>query len=152
MGQLKELLGIERTMVLRAPRARVWRALTRAQEFSRWFEVKMSGEFAPGTRIDMETTHPDYAGIRFPVFVERVEPESLFAWRWFPGGDNPEREDRGQTTLVTFKLEEVPEGTRITVEETGFDRVSLAQRAKAYEDNLGGWEGQFAALAKYVQT
>jgi uncharacterized protein YndB with AHSA1/START domain len=152
MTNVRELLEIERTMVMKAPRSRVWRALTNAKEFARWFGVEFDGEFAQGAALQMVTTHPDYAGIRFPIFIETMEPESTFAWRWFPGGDNPERTDQAQTTLVTFTLEEIAGGTRVTVRETGFDRVMLADRAKAYEDNVGGWEGQFENLARYVEA
>jgi uncharacterized protein YndB with AHSA1/START domain len=152
MTNVRELLQIERTMVMKAPRSRVWKALTDAKEFARWFEVELDGEFTPGAALNMVTTHPDYAGIHFPVYIETVQPETTFAWRWFPGGENPEREDRDQTTLVTFTLEEVAGGTRVTVTETGFDRVKLRDRARAYEDNVGGWEGQFANLAKYVEA
>jgi uncharacterized protein YndB with AHSA1/START domain len=152
MTNVRELLQIERTMVMKAPRSRVWKALTDAQEFARWFEVSLDGEFTQGASLVMVVKHPDYLGLRFPVFIEAIEPETTFAWRWFPGGSNPERSDRGQTTLVTFTLDEVEGGTRVTVSETGFDRVKLADRARAYEDNLGGWEAQLANLAKHVQA
>jgi uncharacterized protein YndB with AHSA1/START domain len=143
-------MEIERSMVLNAPRSRVWKALTNAREFSQWFGVKMSGDFAAGVQLELETTHPEYAGMRWPIRVERLEPESLLSWRWFPGAANPERDDWSQTTLVTFTLEEVADGTRVTVRETGFDRVSLLQRARALQDNTQGWELQFTSLAKYV--
>lgn len=152
MGDLRALLQIERSTVVRASRSRVWRALTTAQEFASWFGVRVDGEFAPGAALELVTTHPDYAGIRFPVFIEVMQPETTFAWRWFPGGSNPERSDREQTTVVTFTLEEVPGGTRVTVCETGFDRVKLEERARAYDDNVGGWQAQFVALAKYVEA
>jgi uncharacterized protein YndB with AHSA1/START domain len=152
MNKVRELLEIERTVVMKAPRSRVWKALTSAREFASWFGVEFDGEFALGATLQMVTTHPDYAGIRFPVFIERIEPEVRFAWRWFPGGSNPERTDKAQTTLVTFTLEDVAGGTRVTVHETEFDRVKLAERAKAYEDNVGGWEGQLANLTRHVEA
>ena len=42
---------IERKIVLRAPRSRVWRALTDAREFGAWFGVTSSSTFAPGARV-----------------------------------------------------------------------------------------------------
>ena len=39
---------IEKEIVVRAPRSRVWRALTDAREFGQWFEAAMEGPFAPG--------------------------------------------------------------------------------------------------------
>jgi hypothetical protein len=46
----------------------------------------------------------------------------------------------------------VPEGTRLTVTETGFDRIPAVRRAKAYRQNEAGWTGQFEALRKYVAS
>jgi uncharacterized protein YndB with AHSA1/START domain len=42
---------IEKKVLLRTPRARVWRALTDAEEFGAWFRVKLEGAFAPGARV-----------------------------------------------------------------------------------------------------
>ena len=42
---------IEKHVLLRAPRTRVWRALTSAKEFGRWFRVELDGEFAAGARV-----------------------------------------------------------------------------------------------------
>src|SRR5260370_1312138 len=38
---------IEKQMLLHAPRARVWRALTNAEEFGSWFGIKLDGPFTP---------------------------------------------------------------------------------------------------------
>jgi hypothetical protein len=38
-------------------------------------------------------------------------------------------------TLVQYELEEIPEGTRLTVTESGFGQVPLARRAQAYRTN-----------------
>ena len=40
--------AIEKTVTLRAPRSRVWRAITNAKEFGEWFRVKLEGSFAEG--------------------------------------------------------------------------------------------------------
>ena len=42
---------IERKILLRAPRSRVWRALTDSAEFGTWFGVKVEGAFAPGATV-----------------------------------------------------------------------------------------------------
>ena len=53
-------------------------------------------------------------------------------------------------TLVEFRLEDAEGGTLVTVTESGFDRISLERRAKAFADNSEGWEIQMAALDRYV--
>jgi uncharacterized protein YndB with AHSA1/START domain len=143
-----DLSRIERSIFIRAPRSRVWRAITDVAEFSAWFQVKAEGEFAPHARLRMTTTHPAYAGIVFYVTVEDVKPEHSFSWQWHPGSAPAESGE--PTTLVEFHLAEEANGTRVTVTETGFDRISLARRAKAFAENTQGWEEQLAALSRYL--
>jgi len=140
--------SIERTMVLKATRERVWRALTTAQEFSSWFQCKIEGEFAPGKRLDMVATVPGWEGVKFWFQIEEMIPPSKFSWRWLPGAVLDDNDSN--TTLVTFTLEEVAGGTQVTVLETGFEGISLAKRAKAFKENTDGWRGQFENLERYL--
>jgi uncharacterized protein YndB with AHSA1/START domain len=138
-------------MVLQAPRSKVWRALTDSKQFGQWFQARVEGPFVAGQQAQGPITYPGYEHLRFEVTVEQMEPERLFSWRWQPGGDSHPDPDE-PTTLVVFELEEVPEGTRVTVTETGFDRIPVSRRAKAYRENDAGWTGQFEALRKYVAS
>ena len=70
---------IEKSVVLRAPRARVWRALTDAEAFAQWFGVEIAGPLAPGGRVTGRITHPGYEHLPFHITVERMEPERLVA-------------------------------------------------------------------------
>jgi uncharacterized protein YndB with AHSA1/START domain len=142
---------IRKTMMLNAPRSKVWRALTDSQRFGQWFQARVDGPFTPGQRASGSITHPGYEHLRFEVTVEQMEPERLFSWRWQPGGD-PDVDPAEPTTLVVFELEEVPEGTRLTVTESGFDRIPVARREKAFRGNDQGWSGQFENLRKYVAS
>jgi uncharacterized protein YndB with AHSA1/START domain len=92
---------------------------------------------------------PEYAHLTFEVDIEQMEPERLFSWRWQPGGD-PQIDPAEPMTLVVFELEEVPEGTRLTVTETGFDRIPAPRRGKAYRENDEGWTGQMKSLRQYL--
>ena len=99
---------IEKEIVVRAPRARVWRAITDAREFGKWFRVEMKDAFAPGARAQGRITHPGYEHLTLEVQVERMEPEHLFSWRWHPYAVDPKRDySQEPTTLVVFELEEV---------------------------------------------
>ena len=142
---------IEKRVVLRAPRARVWRALTNAEEFGGWFGVKLRGTFTPGARVTGAVTHPGYEHLTFEITIERMEAERLFSWRWHPHAIDPHLDYSAEpTTLVTFELEEVPEGTVLTVVESGFGGIPLARRAEAYRGNEGGWAAQMEAIKKHV--
>jgi uncharacterized protein YndB with AHSA1/START domain len=90
-----------------------------------------------------------YVGVRCELMIERIVPRELFAFRWHPGGD-PEVGPNAPTTLVTFELEEVAGGTRLTITESGFEALPLERRAKAFADNEGGWDAQLGLIAKYL--
>lgn len=142
---------IEKEIVMKAPRARVWRALTDAAEFGKWFGAEMKDSFAPGTRAQGRITHPGYEHLTLEMTVERMEPERLFSWRWHPYAVDPGQDYSGEpTTLVLCELTDVPGGTRLRIVESGFDRVPLARRAEAYRMNSGGWAEQVRNIARYL--
>src|SRR5262249_4459823 len=100
---------IEKKILLRAPRARVWRALTDATEFGAWFRVGLEGPFEVGKHARGRVTYPGYDHLTFDVLVERIEPERLFSLRWHPCAIDPAVDySKEPTTLVEFRLEEAP--------------------------------------------
>ena len=144
---------IEKQVLLRAPRARVWRALTSAEEFGAWFGVTIAGPFTPGARIRGQITHTGYEHLTMEITIERMEPERLFSWRWHPYAIDPAVDYASEpATLVVFELQDVPGGTLLTVVESGFDRIPLARRADAYRGNEEGWTAQMKAIQDYVGT
>jgi uncharacterized protein YndB with AHSA1/START domain len=140
---------IVKVTVLRAPQSRVWPALTDPAQFSSWFEVDLKDPFVPGARVQGPVRSPGYEHLTMDITIDRVEPERLFSWRWHPGGDS-HIDPAEPTTLVVFELEEVPEGTRLRVTESGFDRIPPARRTKAYRENTAGWDGQLNNIRKYL--
>jgi|SRR3984957_6701407 uncharacterized protein YndB with AHSA1/START domain len=145
------LSTVERSTLVRAPRNRVWQALTNLKEFSKWFGVEAEGEFAPGARVRMISTIESYKGVEVFVDVIKMEAPETFSWRWHPGSKQPGEDTSGEpTTLVEFRLTEVEGGTLVTVVETGFDQLSLARRTRVFEENDKGWEFQLASLTRYA--
>ena len=140
---------IEKSIVLRAPRARVWRAISEAQEFGTWFRVKLDGAFSPGATVRGRSTYPGYEGAAMELRIERMEPETLFSYRWHPGAEEP-RDPSEPTTLVEFRLEDVAGGTRLTVIESGFDRIPTPRRAEAFRSNDSGWTEQVKNIEAHV--
>jgi uncharacterized protein YndB with AHSA1/START domain len=142
---------IEKQVLLRAPRRRVWRALTDAEEFGSWFGMELSGRFEPGAKLRGRITHKGYEHLTLEITIERMEPERLFSYRWHPYAVEPGVDYSSEpTTLVVFELEEVAEGTRLRVAESGFDQIPLARRAEAYRMNEQGWEQQMKAIEGHV--
>ncbi len=140
---------IVKTIILRAPRSKVWRALTDSAEFSRWFGADLKEPFLAGARVQGPVTSPGYEHLTMDVSIDQVQPERLFSWYWQPGGD-PNIDPSEPMTLVKFELEDVPEGTRLTVTETGFDRIPPARRGQAYRENDEGWTEQLVNLGKHL--
>ena len=142
---------IEKNILLHAPKARVWRALTDAGEFGSWFGVKLDSGFAVGQPTTGKITYPGYEHLTFEATVERMEAEQLFSFRWHPYAIDPNVDySKEPTTLVEFLLEEADGGTALTIIESGFDRVPLARRAEAFKMNEHGWAGQAKNIANYV--
>ena len=143
---------IERKVLLKTPRARVWRALSNAEEFGGWFGVNLQGKsFVPGQSTQGRITHPGYEYIVFEIWIERVEPERLLSWRWHPAAIERGVDYSAEpTTLVTFELEDVDGGTLLTVVESGFDNIPPQRRLGAFRMNSDGWEEQMKRIEHHV--
>jgi uncharacterized protein YndB with AHSA1/START domain len=143
---------IEKRTLVRAPRARVWRALTRASEFGAWFRAEFTGEFVEGKHVSGRITYPGYEHLRIELFIERMQPEALFSFRWHPHAVDPHK-DYGEepTTLVEFRLEDAPEGTALTLVESGFDRLPAERRELAFRMNGEGWTAQLDNVKGHVE-
>jgi uncharacterized protein YndB with AHSA1/START domain len=143
---------IERNILLKAPRSRVWQALSNAEEFGDWFGVALKGEtFSAGKRVQGHVTHPGYEHVVWDVLIERLEPERLLSWRWHPAAFEPSIDYSNEpTTLVVFELKEVEGGTLLSVVESGFDSLPPSRRLDAFRMNSGGWDEQMRRIERYV--
>lgn len=153
---------IERSIDVRATRARVWRALSDPAEFAEWFGIAVSGPFQPGARLrgtfigtsvdeEVARAQQEHAGMSFDLVIERVDPEHRLAFRWHPGAPEPGDDNAADPmTLVEFVLDDTAEGTRVTVVESGFERIPLARRAKAFAGNNEGWRIMMGVLQKHL--
>jgi uncharacterized protein YndB with AHSA1/START domain len=142
---------IEKSIVLRAPRSRVWRALANPDEFGRWFGARLAGAFTPGARVTAQITTRGDEHLTFELDVETVEPEDMLAYRWHPYAVDPAVDYSGEpTTLVEFRLTEVAEGTQLTVVESGFDQIPAARRAEAFRMNDQGWTEELRNVERYL--
>ena len=142
---------IEKEIVLKAPRARVWRALTDVAEFNAWFGVALTGKLEPGAKLSGAITHPGYTHVTMALTVERMERERLLSYRWHPHAVDPKVDySHEPTTLVELFLEDAGDGTRLRVVESGFDAIPEARRAEALRQNSRGWAAQLESIAKHV--
>jgi uncharacterized protein YndB with AHSA1/START domain len=142
---------IEKHLKLRAPRARVWRALTQASEFGAWFGMKLEGPIRAGATVTGKLTVPGYDHLTVEMRIERVDPESLFSYRWHPYAIDPKMDYSTEPmTLVEFRLTDVDGGTELSVIESGFERIPAERRAEAFRMNDGGWAMQLQNIERHV--
>lgn len=143
---------IEKLVDLDAPRSRVWRALTDVRQFNQWFGCAITDPFVPGVTVTGRMMNPKYAHVTITLWIDRMEPEAFFSFRWHPYAIEEGVDYSAEpTTLVAFTLEDTREGTtRLRIVESGFDAIPESRRAKAFSMNSAGWEGQGRNLAKFL--
>ena len=144
---------IEKFIDLAAPLSRVWRALTDHEEFGTWFRLKLDGPFVVGQEATGYVTYPGYRHLRFLAFVKAIEPERYFAYTWTPYPADTTRDYSKETpTLVEFMLEATPQGSRLRVRESGFDKLPADRRAEAFRMNTNGWGVQMENIRNHVEA
>jgi uncharacterized protein YndB with AHSA1/START domain len=142
---------IEKRIELKAPVARVWRALTDHREFGEWFRVKLEGPFVPGLVSRGQITHPGYEHVKWEAVVQEMKPERLFLFTWHPYAIDPKIDYSSEpSTLVEFRLEKSPSGTLLVVTESGFEKIPKDRRIDAFRMNDNGWAQQLKNIEKYV--
>ncbi|MBT2336959.1 SRPBCC family protein [Variovorax paradoxus] len=145
---------IERSILIQAPRSKVWQLLSDAERFGRWFGADLAGQrFAPGETARGPITIEGYTHVMFDVKVERVEPQSLLSWRWHPYAVDPKVDySQEEPTLVTWTLHDAPgNATLVRTVESGFDKVPPHRRLEAFRMNTGGWEAQLDNVRRHAE-
>ncbi|HEY1491489.1 MAG TPA: SRPBCC family protein, partial [Steroidobacteraceae bacterium] len=142
---------IEKRIELKAPVARVWRALSDYREFGAWFGVKLTAAFVPGQPAVGQITNRGYEHVTWRVVIQKIEPERLLSFTWHPYAVDPAIDYSQETpTLVEFRLQAIPAGTLLVVTESGFDKVPAARRAEAFRMNDNGWAHQMRNIERHV--
>jgi len=144
---------IEKIVELKAPVARVWRALTDHEEFGEWFRVDLEGPFVVGEISRGRITVPGYEHMKWVAQVKVMETERLFAYTWCPYDVDPNADSaQGLQTRVEFRLEPIPSGTRLVISESGFSALpDDERRVDAMRRNTEGWSEQVKNIAAHVE-
>lgn len=139
--------SILREIVLRAPKERVYRAITEPDQIVKWFPDGIEGKLEKGERPVFD--FGDYGKVA--IYVVASDPYDYFAYRWVPSvGASAEDPLKQANTLVEFRLEEVSEGTRLRLSETGFASLPQEVIEKSLQDNNEGWDYMLPRLEKYL--
>ena len=139
---MNKMISIKRSITVAADQERVWKAITQPEQIKKWFDTFQIEKLAPGETMIMYHDGKVIATCR----IAAVEPPSRFAFYW------PLEPGYAAETLVTYFLESVPEGTRITVTEEGFDSAVVPEelRERRFKLNSEGWGIAMDGLAKYL--
>ena len=142
---------IEKTIELKAPVERVWRALTDHAEFGAWFRVKLDGPFAPGETSRGRIAYPGYEHLVWEAKVVAMERPRLFSFTWHPYAVDPDIDYSSEpTTLVEFRLEPKDGGVVLSVTESGFDTIPKDRQIEAFRMNERGWSEQMTNIERHV--
>jgi uncharacterized protein YndB with AHSA1/START domain len=142
---------IEKQIELKADVARVWRALTDYREFGAWFRVELESPFELGKTTRGHITYPGYEHLVWEAVVVGMEAERLFAFTWHPYAVDPKVDYSTETpTRVEFRLEKTSKGTRLTLTESGFDKIPAHRFADAMRMNELGWTEQMKNIERHV--
>lgn len=116
----------------------VWHALTDAAALGQWL---MRTNFVPeaGRAFAMWCTNPDGGTDRYKCEVISIEPMSRMLWSWLLDG----RTEEGKT-FVEFKIDQLAEGTRLTIRHSGDRDQATIDAFKS------GWPDKLDVLANVV--
>lgn len=144
---------IERVTDLNASVERVWIALTDHNEFGTWFRLSLHDPFRVGEVTYGEVTFPGHEGLPFWARVEVMVKPHRFSFVWpmdeTVEPDDPQLEEK--VTLVEFILEPSDSGTKLTVRESGFEKLPDDKRLQVFRDNQGGWDAQTKNIKEFVE-
>ena len=80
-----------------------------------------------------------------------MEPERYFSFTWHPYAIDPAVDYSAEpSTLVEFRLEEIPAGTLLMLTESGFSKLPEDRRSLAFRMNDGGWTQQIGNIEVHV--
>jgi uncharacterized protein YndB with AHSA1/START domain len=154
---------IEKHVTLKAPLSRVWQAISDSQKFGTWFGVALDGPFVAGkkitgkmrpTKVDPEIAQKQaaYEGMPMEWEIDRIEPMRYFSYRWHPFAvDKSADYSKEPLTLVEFELEEAGATTKLTIRESGFEKLPEARRETSRKSNDWGWTKQAEMIGKYLE-
>lgn len=145
--------SIEKEIVVRATKERVYAALTTPEQFVKWFSIGVEGTFDTGKRptIDMG----EYG--KFRIYVVAANPHDYFAYRSVPGSVYCPQGFDGDVlaepnTLVEFTLTEVEGGTKVHLRESGIASLPAEVIEKTLEGNSAGWDFMLGRLLGYLDN
>jgi uncharacterized protein YndB with AHSA1/START domain len=143
-------LTVRRTIRIAAPIDKVWSAVTDPHHISTWFgQAAFDGP--AGVGVHGTLWWPDRGHV--PLRIEAIDPPTVITYRWSNDDalDAVSDEVEGEhSTVFTFTLEPVSDGTRLTVVESGFEATS--DPSANLESHRDGWTSELDELVAVLEA
>ena len=82
-----------------------------------------------------------------------MEHERLFVFSWPPSAVDPDNTyDDDAKVVVEFHLQPIGNGTRLTINESGFLQFPESNRLEVLRSNKEGWDLQAENISAYVNN
>ena len=134
--------SITKEKLLNHPIAKVWNAISKAEELSAWFiQADFKAEKGYKFTFSSETTEKGCTTIN--GIVKEANPYTL-VYTWIVAGTEIE-------TTVTWRLESVPEGTKLHLEHSGISNYTGDTAIAMVESFTGGWTACINQLTDYLK-
>lgn len=138
---------IEREIVVKAPQARVYSAISDPDQITGWFPDAVEGTFHVGEQPILDFGEDGKARI----YVVAARPNDYFAYRWVPGGGEVvDNVLAVPNTLVEFHIQDANGATKVTMKESGFASLPADVAEAKFKDNVGGWDYMMDRLSKLL--
>jgi uncharacterized protein YndB with AHSA1/START domain len=143
--ETKQIIAVERSIWIAAPRERVWRAVTDPAEIEHWFSpgtlwhltaLEVGGRmFAPNAETGAEM---------YTQVIELVDPPQQFITR--TAAEPPEI-----PYMTTYTLREEGKGTRLTITHSGYELDPSDRRWFGMEQNAFGFGMMVENIKAHVE-
>ncbi|MBS1494148.1 MAG: SRPBCC domain-containing protein [Bacteroidetes bacterium] len=131
-------------VIINAPVSKVWKALTEKEQIDQWFMPPENFKPEIGNTFKM-TGSKD--GVSYPhtCTITEIIPEKILAYTWSISAIDGE-------TLVTWELQEMNSGTKLTLTHSNWDKVKFNTTAISTNDYINGWNHFTNKLKEYSET
>jgi uncharacterized protein YndB with AHSA1/START domain len=140
-----ETAAVERSVLIDAPRQRVWQAITDPAQLEQWYAPGCPWEIPAlevGATVKFHNTDTD---IQLAT-IEELEPLHRFTLRWELDPAHP-----GITLLNSFVLEEEGDNTRVTVSQAGYESLPDGMREEQLRQDANAYTAIAESLKSYVE-
>lgn len=139
----------EHSQLVLAHPAVVWSLLTTPENISRWYAFDGAAcDPVPGGRLEFYWKEHGW------FFGTVLEADVPVEFRYRCAAEPETEPTRGASTVVAFRLTQVPGGTRVQVRETGFEEIagSYSQARELAAQNLQAWRTGLTLLSDLART